>query len=167
MKIKDFSALTIHFSTVNVLIFSTFYSSSLFSISAQPFSPFSTLFYSFSCFHSLESKILEGGEFCGFFLCCIPLNGFFLVVVQSLSHVQLFVTQWTAAHQASLSFTISRSLLKLMSIESVMTSNHLVLCHPLLQLSIFPSIRALSNELALCIKWPQYWSFIISPSNEY
>ena len=69
------------------------------------------------------------------------------VIVQSLSYVQLFVTQWTAAHQASLSFTISQSLLKLMSIESVMPSNHLILCHPLLLLpSIFPSIRVFSNE---------------------
>ena len=71
---------------------------------------------------------------------------------------------WTAAHQASLSFNISRSLLKLMSIESVMPSNHFTLCHPLLLLpSIFPSIRVFSNELALCIRWPKYWSFSISP----
>ena len=78
-------------------------------------------------------------------------------VVQSLSHVGLLATPWTAAHQASLSFTISRSLLKLMSIESVMPSNHLILCLPLLLLpSIFPSIRVFSNELALCIRWPKY-----------
>ena len=92
-----------------------------------------------------------------------------LVVVESLSHVQLFATPWTAAHQASLSFTSSWSLLKLISIESVMPSNHLILCHPLLFLpSIFPSIRVFSNDLALCIKWPKYWSFSfsISPSNE-
>ena len=90
-------------------------------------------------------------------------------VVQSLSHVQLFVTSWTAARQASLSFTISQRLLKLMSIESVMPSNHLILCHPLPCLpSIFPSIRVFSNESSLCIGWPKYWSFIfsISPSNE-
>ena len=90
--------------------------------------------------------------------------------VQSLSHVQLFVTPWTAALQASLSFTILLSLLKLMSIESVMPSNYLNLCHPLLLLpSIFSSIRVFSNELALRIRWPQYWSFSfsISPSNEY
>ena len=77
---------------------------------------------------------------------------------------------WTAACQASLSFTISQSLLKLMSIESVMPSNHLILCHPLLLLSsIFPKIRVFSNELTLHIKWPKYWSFSfrISPSNEY
>ena len=86
------------------------------------------------------------------------------------SHSQLFMTLWTAACQASLSFTISWSLLKLMSIESVMPSNHLVLCHPLLLLpSIFPRIRVFSNESALCIRLPKYWSFSfsISPSNEY
>ena len=91
-----------------------------------------------------------------------------IVVVQLLRHVWLFVTPWTAALQASLSFTISQSLLKLMSIESVMPSNHLVLCHPLLLPSIFPSIRVFSNESALRIRWPNCWSFSfsISPSNE-
>ena len=91
-------------------------------------------------------------------------------LVQSLSHVQLFVTPLTAVRQASLSFTNSRSLLKLMSIELVMPSNHLILCHPLLLLpSIFPSIRLFSNESVLHIRWPKYWSFSfsISPSNEY
>ena len=89
-------------------------------------------------------------------------------VVQSLSRVQLFVTPWTAARQASLFFTISRSLLKLMSFESVMPSNHLILCCPLLLLpSIFPSIGVFSNESALHIRWPKYWSFNISPSKEY
>ena len=90
--------------------------------------------------------------------------------VQSLSHVWLFETPWTAAHQVSLSITDSQSLLKLMSIESMMPSNHLTLCHPLLLLpSIFPSIRFFSNESVLCIRWPKYWSFrfSISPSNEY
>ena len=90
--------------------------------------------------------------------------------VQSLSHVQLFATPWTALHQASLSITNSQSLLKLMSIESVMPSNHFILCHPLFLLpSIFPSIRVFSDESALCIRWPKYWSFSfsISPSNEY
>ena len=90
--------------------------------------------------------------------------------VQSLSHVRLFATPWTAACQASLSNTNSRSLLKLMSIESVMPSNHLILCHPLLlPSSIFPSIRVFSNESVLLIRWPKYWSFTfsISPSNEY
>ena len=79
-------------------------------------------------------------------------------------------TPWTAAHQASLSFLISWSLLKLVSIESVMPSNHLILCHPLLLLpSIFPSIRFFAKELVLCIRWPKYWSFSfsISPYNEY
>ena len=80
------------------------------------------------------------------------------------------MTPWTAARQASLSFTSSQSLLKLMSIESVMPSNHFILCHPfLLLLSIFPSIRVFSNESVLHIRWPKYWSFSfsISPSNEY
>ena len=79
------------------------------------------------------------------------------------------VAPWTAAHQASMFFTISRSLLKLMSIESVMPSNHLILCRPLLLPSVFPTIRVFSNESALHIKWPKYWSsgFSISPSNEY
>ena len=90
--------------------------------------------------------------------------------VQSLSHGRLFVTLWTAAQQASLSITNSRSLLKLTSIESVMPPNHLILCRPLLlPPSIFPSIRVFSNESALCIRWPNYWcfSFSFSPSNEY
>ena len=90
--------------------------------------------------------------------------------VQSLSHVQLFATSWTAVSQASLSITNSWSLLKLLSIKLVMPSNHLILFHPLLLLpSIFPSIRVLSNESALRIRWPEYWSFSfsISPSNEY
>ena len=89
---------------------------------------------------------------------------------QSLSHVQLFVTPWTTARQASLSITNFWSFPKLMSIESVMPSNHLILCHPLLLLpSIFPSIRVFSNESAVCIRWPKYWSFSfsISPSNEH
>ena len=89
--------------------------------------------------------------------------------VQSLSCVQLFATSWTAALQASLSITNSRSLLKLMCIELVMPSNHLILCHPLLLPSIFPSIRVFSIESVLCIRWPKYWSFSfsISPFNEY
>ena len=79
------------------------------------------------------------------------------------------MTPWTAARQASLSITNSQSLLKLMSIESVMSSNHLILCHPLLLSSIFPSIWVFSTESVLCIRWPEYWSFSfsISPSNEY
>ena len=92
----------------------------------------------------------------------------FVVVVQLLSHVRLFATPWIAARQASLSFTISRRLLKLMAIESVMPSSHLILCHPLLFLpSIIPSIRVFSNESALVIMWPKYWSFSISLSQEY
>ena len=88
--------------------------------------------------------------------------------VQLLSCVWLFATPWTAARQASLSITNSCSLLKLMSTELLMPSNHLILCHPLLFLpSIFPIIRVFSNELALCIRWPKIWSFNISPYNEY
>ena len=89
--------------------------------------------------------------------------------VQSLSCVRLFATPWTAAHQASLSFTNSQSLLKLMSIDLVMPSNHLILCHPLLLPPIFPSISVISNKSVLRIRWPKYWSFTfsISPSNEY
>ena len=93
-----------------------------------------------------------------------------IFVVLSLSHVLLFATPWTAARQASLSFTISWSLLKLLSVESVMPSNHLILYHPLFLLpSIIPSIRVFSNESALCIRWSKYWSFSfsISPSNEH
>ena len=92
------------------------------------------------------------------------------VVVQSLSCVWLFATPWTAACQASLSFTFSQSLLKLLSIESMMSSNYLILCHPLLLLpSAFPSIRVFSSESALHIRWPEYWSFnfSISPFSEY
>ena len=91
------------------------------------------------------------------------------IVVQLLSCVQLFETPWTAVCQASLSFTISQSMLKLKSIESMMSSNHLILCHPLLLLtSIFPSIMVFSSELALPIRWPKDWNFnvSISPSNE-
>ena len=90
--------------------------------------------------------------------------------VQSLSCVWLFAISWTAACQVSLSITNSQSLLKLMSIESAMPSNHFILCHPLLfLLSIFPSFRVFSNESVLCIRWPKYWSFSfsISPFNEY
>ena len=92
------------------------------------------------------------------------------VSVQSLSHVRIFVTPWTAARQASLCITNSWSLLKLMSIELVMSSNHLILCHALLLLpSVFPSVMVFSSESVLHIRWPKYWSssFSISPSNEY
>ena len=98
----------------------------------------------------------------------IGLEAQSFVVVQLLSHVWLFATPWTAAHQASLSSTISWNLLKLMSFESVMPSNHLIFCCSfLLLLSIFPSIRGFSNESALCIRWPKCWSFSNNPSNEY
>ena len=86
----------------------------------------------------------------------------FVAVVQSLNHVRLFVNPWTAAHQASLSFTISWNLRKLISIEVV-----LILCHPFLLPSVFPSIGVFSNESAFCIRWLKYWSFSISPSSEY
>ena len=106
----------------------------------------------------------------------VPLTYFYLYAtryrvqsVQSLSHVRLFATPWTAAHQASLSITNSWSLPKLISTELVMPSNHLILCHHLLLPSIFPSIRIFSSESVLYIRWPKYWSFSfsISPSNEY
>ena len=93
-----------------------------------------------------------------------------VVIVQSLSYVQLFATPWTVACQAPLSPTVFQSLLKFMTIESVMLFNHPILCRPpLLMSSVFPSIRAFSNESALLIRWPKYWSFSssISPSNEY
>ena len=87
---------------------------------------------------------------------------------QSLSRIQLFATPWIAAHQASLSITNSRSSLRLTSIELVMPSSHLILCHPLLLLPpVPPSIRVFSNESTLCMRWPKYWSFNISPSNEH
>ena len=101
---------------------------------------------------------------------CFSQVTHFIFLIQSLCCVQLFATPWTAASQASLSITNSWSLLKLMSIESVMLPIHLSLCHPLLLLpSIFPSIRVFSNELALYIRWPKYWSFSfsINPSSEY
>ena len=102
-------------------------------------------------------------------LACVPASSLFLVV-QLLSRVQPFAAQWIAAYQASLSSTISWSLPKLTSIESVMPSNHIILCHPLLLLPfVFPSIRIFSNEPAFHIRWPKYWSFSfsISPSEEY
>ena len=101
---------------------------------------------------------------------CSPPSRNGLVAFQSLSHAQLFVTPWTAAHQASLSITNSQSLLKLMSIQSVMPSSHLILCRPLLLLpSVFPSIRVFSSESVLGIRWPKDWSFSFSirPSSEY
>ena len=92
-----------------------------------------------------------------------------MLCCSSLSHVWLFATPWTAAHQASLSFAISQSLLRFMSIVPVMPLNHLILCRPLLLPSIFPNIRVFSHESALHIRWPKYWSFSFSigPSNKY
>ena len=101
---------------------------------------------------------------------CLCLYLYIGLSVQSLSHVRLFETPWTAACQTSLSFTNSQSLLRLMCTESVVPSNHLILCHPLLLLpSIFPIIRVFSNESAVHMRWPKYWSFSfnISPSNEH
>ena len=102
-------------------------------------------------------------------MCSLFSWGLLSFVVQLLSCVHLFATPWTAAHQASLPFTISQSLLKLMSIKLVMPSNHLILCHPLLLPSIFPSIRVFSSKLVLRIRWPKFWSFSfsISPSSAY
>ena len=114
--------------------------------------------------HSSKGWKSEIKELAGF----LPSGSSEGFVIQSPSHVQPFATPWMAAHQASLSSTISWSLLKLMSIASVMLSNHLLLCYPLLLLpSIFTRIRVLPNELALQIRWPKYWTFSISPSNEY
>ena len=98
-----------------------------------------------------------------------PENKTTIVVVQSLSHVQIFVTSWTVVHQAPLSFTVSQSLLKLTFIESVMPSNHLILCCPLLLPSVFPSIEIFSIESVFHTRWPKCWSFSfsISPSSEY
>ena len=123
-------------------------------------------------FPFIISLLISSLPFSLFSLCELLLVGYwdFNVVIQSLSRVWFFVTPWTAAHQASLSFTNSWSFLKLRSIELVMPSNHLIFCHPLLLLpSIFPSIRVFSNESVPYIRWPKYWifSFSISPSNEY
>ena len=116
--------------------------------------------------HSLKASIL----WCSAVFIVQLSHPYMFSSVQSLHRVLLFVTPWTAAHQASLSVSNSWSLLKLMSIELVMPSNHLILCRPLLLLpSILPSIRVFSNEMVLCIRWPKYlsFSFSISPSNEY
>ena len=123
-----------------------------FLIMAFHFITFFVCKYTFLCFVEMDESFFEN----------------FNIVVQPLSHVRLFAIPWTAAQQASLSLTVSQSLLKLMSIKPVMPSNHLILCCPLLLLpSIFLSIRDFSNELALCIRWSKYWSFSfsISPSN--
>ena len=136
--------------------------------SGLPCPPLGDLPYSGIQPKSLMFLALPGG----FFTASAPWEAHMnlIVAVQSLSCVWLFVTPWTAAFQACLSFTISQSLLKFKSIESVMPSNHLILCRPLLRLpSIFPSIRVFSSESALCIRWPEYlsFSFITNPSNKY
>ena len=119
--------------------------------------------------HPIESCSVSSSM--AFFLCSsFPGVSYSPSSVQSLSHVQLFVIPWTAAHQASLSITNSRSSLRLTSIESVMPSSHLILCHPLLLLPpIPPNIRVFSNESTLRMRWPKYWSFSFSiiPSKEH
>ena len=129
------------------------------------FSPFLSLLLIFQplCLHFCFPDMPRQFFTLGFWTCLHSGSS-----IQLLSHVWVFVTPWTAARQASLSITNSRSLLKLTSIESVMPSNHLILCHPLFfPPSIFPRIRVFSNESALCIRWPKYWSFSfnISSSN--
>ena len=128
------------------------------------FQSFLSLLLGFNSQYVILSQLLD----------CFPFITFLFWIfsssVQLLSHVWLFATPWTVAHQASLAITNSQSLLKLTSIKSVMPSNHLILCHLLLLLSlIFPSIRVFSNGSVLCIRWPNYWSFSfsISLSNEY
>ena len=135
----------------------------LIGVSLQVMYHFSlAAFKSVSIIFSLQE--FSCGVFWRGFLWIYPV----VVVVQSLSPVWLFVSPWTIACQSSLAFTISWSLLKLMSIESVMLSNYLILCHPLLLLPlIFFSIRVFSNKPALWIRWPKYWNFSISPSNAY
>ena len=130
---------------------------------------FSTVLPNYSyCLPLLGSSLEEKSVYHIIFCFSIYMHQF--SSARLLSHVRLFATPWTAARQASLSITNSRSLLKLMFIESMMPSNHVILCRPLLLLtSVFPSIRVFSNESALCIRWPKYWSFSfnISPSNEH
>ena len=119
-------------------------------------------------FHSWEKKSLH--RHC--LIISVPYNWYRLsilhvVVAQLLSHIWFFATPWSVAHQTSLSFAVSQSLLKFLSVESVILSSHLILCHALLLLpSIFSSIRVFSNELAFHIKWPNYWSFSVGPSSE-
>ena len=130
-----------------------------FPISQNVNSTRADIFLSFVCCHIPEPRIVPGLE---------KMLQFSLI--QLLSHIRLFVTSWTAAHHASLSITDSRSLLKFTSIEVVVPYNHLILCCPCFLLpSIFPSIRVFSNESALSIRWPKYWSFSFSssPSIEY
>ena len=121
-------------------------------------------YFSYYCYYSVIIQIIS------YYPVIIQIITETVIIssVQSLSHVWFFATPGTAARQASLSIINSLSLFKLMSIKSVMPSNHLILCHPLLlPPSIFPSIRVFSNESVLHIRWPKYWSFSISPSNEH
>ena len=120
-------------------------------------------------FYILDIRAWSEVRFANFFSQSIACLFILFSSVQSLSHVRLFATPWTTAHQASLSITNSRSLLKHMSIESVMPSSHLTLCRPLLLPPIPPSIRIFSNESTIHMRWPKYWSFSfsISPSNEH
>ena len=115
---------------------------------------------------------MDGGYSCTkmwmYLICECTVSFKMVVVVVQYCHVWLFVTPWTAAHQAFLSSTISRGLLKWMPIESVMLSNHLIFCYPRLLLSsVFPIINVSSNKSALSIRWPKYWSFCVSPFKEY
>ena len=121
----------------------------------------------YNALHFTYCSFSEGSSL--FLVSCLSVSCLSCHSIQSLSRVWLLETPWTAAWQASLSITNSQSLPKLMSIESVMPSNHLILCCSLLLPSIFPSIRVFSNELALHIRWPKFWSFSfnISPSNEH
>ena len=122
------------------------------------------------CIYSLSSYSWVKFSLNMWFSFIYPWSFHFFATVQSLSRVRLFAAPWITAHQASLSITNSQSLLKLMSIESVMPTSHLILCHPLLLLPpIPPSIRVFSKESTLCMRWPKYWSFSfnISPSNEH
>ena len=132
------------------------------------------MFQWYSLISSYPCLLPHSPKVCSLHLCLFCCLAYRIIIqfssVQWLSHVWLFETPWTAARQASLSITNSWSLLKLMSIELVMPSNHFILCHPLLLLPlIFPSIRVFSSESVLHIRWPKYWSFSfsISPSNEY
>ena len=132
-----------------------------------------TILYTWKRLNGWILKVFSTPKNCNYMRWCVNLphcSNYFTLSVWLLSCVRLFVTPWTAAHQTSLSFTISQSLHKVMSLESVMPSQHLNICCSLFLLpSIFPSIRIFSNELAVCIMWPKYWSFSfsISPSNEY
>jgi len=142
----------------------------LYNLSAKPYKPGVFCEWRFLTTDSIYLKVIIQLRIWGFFFFFLLSFGELFSSVQSLSCVWLFSTSWSSARQAYLSITNSQSLLKLMSIVSVMPSNHLILCHPLLfPPSIVPSIRLFSNESVLHIRWPKYWSFSfsISPSSEY